>query len=245
MKINIIFISHLIYIIFLFPFNAFPDFNNEIPGHIPLDDKNNQSTNSHNSNNTVRKKYENDKKENINSDKKNKPSNNGNLDSDFNKHNVNAPVFFKGDSAEGSRKTGILTLINNVEIIQDDTKLTSEKAQLFGSPGTTVGSGSKSVQKAIATGNVHITKKSNQNTPEMKATANSIEFLVPKRIMILKGKAKVWKAQEYVNAEYIEINLDTGDIKLKDPHGTIDPKASANYNNNSTQNTKSNNKVAK
>ncbi len=245
MKINIIFKTTLINIVFLCPLKAFPDFNNEIPGHLNLDSNSQPATNSHNSNNTVRKKYENDKKENINTDKKNKPANNGNIDSDFNKHNVNAPVFFKGDSAGGSGKTGILTLINNVEIIQDDTTLTSEKAQLFGSPGTTVGSGSKAIQKAIATGNVHIIKKSTANAPDMKATAHSIEFLVPKRIMILKGKAKVWKAQEYVNAEYIEMNLDTGDIKLKDPHGTIDPKSSSNYNNNSAQNAKSNNKVAK
>ena len=96
----------------------------------------------------------------------------------------------------------------------------------------TFGSGSRAIQKAIAIGNVRINKKGSASSPEMKATANTIEFLVPQKIMILKGKAKVWKAQEYVNAEYIEMNLETGDIKLKEPHGTVDPKASVNFSKN-------------
>ncbi|WGL58724.1 LptA/OstA family protein [Pigmentibacter sp. JX0631] len=224
----------------LFQFNSYADFNNELPTNLNLQENKETHSNTHNPSNTVRKKYENDKKEKINTEKGTKlPSEN----SDLAKHNVNAPVYFKGNSAEGSRKTGILNLLGNVEIIQDDTTLTSDKAQLFGSTGTTFGSGSRSIQKAIAIGNVHINKKSSLNSPEMKATANTIEFLVPQKIMILKGKAKVWKAQEYVNAEYIEMNLETGDIKLKEPHGTVDPKSSANLNKNNEK--KSSSKVTK
>ena len=224
----------------LFPFSSYADFNNELPVNPNLQENKESQSNTHNPSNTVRKKYENDKKEKINTEKSNKSTSEN---SDLAKHNVNAPVYFKGNSAEGSRKTGILNLLGNVEIIHDDTILTSDKAQLFGTSGTTFGSGSRAIQKAIAIGNVRINKKGSTSSPEMKATANTIEFLVPQKIMILKGKAKVWKAQEYVNAEYIEMNLETGDIKLKEPHGTVDPKSSVNFSKNNEK--KSNSKVTK
>lgn len=230
MNISIICKISIINIIFLYQVNSFADFKDEIPNNFKLDSPATQIPANPNSNNTIRKKYENDKKDLNNKNNLDNSSNKNNDNFDFTKHNSNEPVFFKGDTAEGSRKTGILNLIGNVEIKQDDTKLTSDKAQLFGSTGSTLGSGSKAIHKAIATGNVKVNKKSSENTPEMKAVANTIEFLVPQRIMILKGKAKVWKAQEYINAEYIEINLNSGDIKLKDPHGTFDPKATSNAN---------------
>ncbi|WP_158999817.1 LptA/OstA family protein [Pigmentibacter ruber] len=235
-----IFKTFFLHLTCLYPLSLFADFNNELPINPHSVENNQTQSNTLNPSNTVRKKYENDKKEKINTDKGTKSPNEN---SDIAKHNVNAPVYFKGNSADGSRKTGILNLLGNVEIIQDDTTLTSDKAQIFGTAGTTFGSGSRSIQKAIAIGNVHINKKGSLNSPEMKATANTIEFLVPQKIMILKGKAKVWKAQEYVNAEYIEMNLETGDIKLKEPHGTVDPKSSANYNK--SKENKSSSKVTK
>jgi lipopolysaccharide transport protein LptA len=225
-KIKKIFkLSIMIYIFFNYTQNANADFENTLPdNYIPP--KIQPTPENNNPNNTVRNKDETEKKSKQNSTQP--KQDNGLLNGDFTKHKSDAPVYFKGDTGDSSRKTGILNLIGNVIIIQDDTKLTSDKAQLIGKPGSTFGSGSISIQKAIATGNVHILKKSSPNAPEIKASANVIEFLVPNRIMILKGKAKVWKEQEFINAEYMEINLGTGDINLKEPHGTIDPRATTN-----------------
>ena len=63
--------------------------------------------------------------------------------------------------------------------------------------------------------------------------------------MILKGKAKVWKEQEFINAEYIEINLETGDISLKEPHGTIDPRSTSNMGKSNSVSKTSKDKVQK
>lgn len=227
-------ISILFTLFFIYNQNANADFENTLPNNFN-NSPNSKSPESSDSNNTVRKKNETEKKSKENTSKKNPSSQDNSLiNNDLAKHNSNAPVYFEGKTADGSRKSGILNLVGNVVIIQDDTKLTADKAQIIGNPGNNFGSGSRSIQKAIATGNVHILKKTSQNAPEIKATANEIEFLVPKRIMILKGKAKVWKEQEFINAEYIEINLDTGDINLKEPHGTIDPRSSATLNKNNS-----------
>ncbi|APJ02790.1 LptA/OstA family protein [Silvanigrella aquatica] len=215
--------SALYFILIILSRPIYADFENTIPeNYSPSQSQSEKEDRS--SNNTIRNGNETEKKPKQQQAQKH---DNGLLNSDFAKHNANAPVYFEGKTAEGSRKTGILNLVGNVVIIQDDTKLTSDKAQIIGKPGNSFGSSSTSVEKAIATGNVHILKKNSNNSPEIKASANTIEFLVPKRIMILKGKAKVWKAQEFINAEYIEINLDSGDINLKEPHGTLDPRSSS------------------
>jgi lipopolysaccharide transport protein LptA len=222
--------------------NANPDFENTLPNNF-IPQKNQPTPEKNIPNNTIRNKDETEKKSKQNSITQ--KQDNGLLNDDLTKHNSNDPVYFKGDSGDGSRKTGILNLVGNVIIIQDKTKLTSDKAQLIGKPGSTFGSGSTSIQKAIATGNVHIFKKSSSTAAEIKATANVIEFLVPSKIMILKGKAKVWKEQEFLNAEYMEINLDTGDINLKEPHGTIDPRSTSNVSKGNKISSNSKDKVSK
>jgi lipopolysaccharide transport protein LptA len=151
-------------------------------------------------------------------------------------HNIQAPVYFEAEQAEGSKKNGVLNLIGNVVITQDDTTLTSQQAQLTGKKGNNLGSGSAQIQRAIASGNVHILKKRSPNSPEIKALADEIEFWIPQRIMILKGKAKIWKGREFLNADTIEIHLNTGDIRLKYPHGKIDPHAQNQLNTNHSQN---------
>lgn len=227
-KLSIIISTFLVY-----TQSTHADFENTLPNNYSLP-KTQPLSESNNSNNTIRNREEIEKKSKQSSiPPAQQKQDNGFLNGDSTKHDSNAPVFFKAKTADGSRKTGVLNLVGNVVIIQDDTKLTSDKAQLIGKPGNTFGSGSTAIQKAIATGDVHILKKSSPTAPEIKASANVIEFLVPNKIMILKGKAKVWKEQEFINAEYMEINLNTGDINLKEPNGTIDPRSKTNVNKGS------------
>lgn len=164
---------------------------------------------------------------------------------DFSKHNTTAPIYFQGRMAEFSKKNGILNLIGNVTLIQDNTTLTAEKAELIGKPDSNFATGSTSIQKAIATGNVKVLKKGTTATPDINASASLIEFLIPQKIMILKGKAKFFKAQEVINAEYIEINLDSGNIRLQDTHGAVSPKDTMNLKKNNNFKEKSNDKVVK
>ncbi|WP_186649485.1 LptA/OstA family protein [Fluviispira vulneris] len=223
------FLKTLFVVCVLTAFNAKADFKNILPDN--YDYETNKIDNS--------KAIENNTPVSAPKNKVKPKKSESDLSNDFANHNQNSPVYFEGNKAEGSRKTGILNLIGNVVIMQDDLKLTSDKAQIISSPGTTSGSGSTSIQKAIATGNVNIFKKSTINSPEIRANANEIVFLVPEKTMILKGKAKVWRNKEFVNAEIISLNLKTGDISLKDPHGTIDPKSTNSLN--SKENGKKNN----
>lgn len=231
-----------IYCLFHIVQSSNADFNSNLPNNYVAPQP--SISDPQDKNNTVGNKQESENKPKNNS-KSSKQTDNP-TNEDFTKHNSNAPVYFKGKSADGSRKSGILNLTGNVVLIQDDTTLTSDKAKLIGKAGTnSFSSSSMSIYKATAVGNVHILKKSTLNSPEIKASANEIEFLVPKRIMILKGKAKVWKGQEYINAEYIELNLNSGDINLKEPHGTIDPRNSTKINKKGSQTENSKNKVTK
>ena len=152
--------------------------------------------------------------------------------SDFDHHNSNAPVFFSGNHGEGFRKTGTLNLVGDVVIVQDEVMLKSEKAQIISLAGHLPSAGAGRIKSAIASGKVIITKKTTIHSPELKANCDSAEFDVPQRILTLSGNAKVWRSNEYINGEKIKININTGDIEIIHPMGTIDPQAD---NNNFTK----------
>lgn len=194
--------------------NAFADFKNTLPQkHFP--EAQTQPP-------TPKLKVEQQEKKNTAQNKE------SSLENDISKHNSNAPIYFEGNSADGSKKTGVLNLIKNVLIIQDDVTLKSEKAQLLSNPNSiTEGSNSHSnpIKQAIATGNVRIFKKSSALNPEIKATCDKVEFDMVKKILTLTGNAKVWRNSEYIHANAIEINLTSGDIHLTEPQGTVDPQS--------------------
>ena len=204
---------------------AFADFKNDLPADFPvqtptkMDEKNTPST-SHKKNTPT-------KKSSVQTTPTQSPQNNkqGSFDSELGNHDNNAPVFFSGNQGKGSRKTGIFNLVGDAVIIQDDTTLKSNLAQIFSLPGTLPTPGTSRIQRALATGNVRIFKKTTVSAPEIKATGDETEFLVPDRILILKGKAKVWRTNEYLNGDVIKINLNSGDIDIIRPEGTVDPKS--------------------
>jgi lipopolysaccharide transport protein LptA len=177
------------------------------------------------------------KNEKKNEKKNDSQSTESSLENDISKHNSNAPIYFEGGHAEGSKKTGVLNLIKNVLIIQDDVTLKSEKAQLISTPNSineNPNSHSNPIKQAIATGNVRILKKSSTLNPEIKATCDRVEFDIVNKILTLTGNAKVWRNSEYIHANTIEINLTSGDIHLTEPQGTVDPKSATKKQNRST-----------
>lgn len=240
----------LIFIFILFfNFSAFADFKNELPSNFPgqvspegpasSSQKTKGAKNGKPGSNSIKPVPANKNEEQTQaSPPPSSPNNEGAFGSELGNHDSNAPVFFSGNHGNGSRLTGILNLIGNAVIIQDDTTLKSNKAQIFSLPGTLPAPGTSRIQRAIATGNVRIFKKETPTAPEIKATGNEAEFIVPIRILILKGKAKVWRKNEYLNGDTIKISLNTGDIEIISPEGTIDPRSANNNFNNKTNSPK-------
>ncbi len=157
--------------------------------------------------------------------KQNSSENQGAFGSELGNHDSNAPVHFTGKHGNVSRKTGIMNLVGDAVIVQDDTTLKSNMAQIFSFPGTLPTPGSSRIQRALATGNVRVFKKATASSPEIKATGDETEFLVSERILILKGKAKVWRSNEYLNGDIIKVELNSGDVHVIRPEGTVDPKS--------------------
>lgn len=169
----------------------------------------------------------------IHSEKKT-PSGEDLLGSTVTKHNSNAPVYFQGDWADGSHKKGILNLVGHVILSQDNMTLKADKAQLIQKKlkeKSDTTPNSNAIEQAIATGNVRIYKGSSALDPEIKASCDKVEFDVEQKILTLTGHSKVWRNTEYVHANAIEINLDSGDIHLSEPQGTIDPQSATKKKN--------------
>ncbi len=159
---------------------------------------------------------------------KKKDSQEGDLSTDFENHNMRAPVFFSGNHGEGFRKTGTLYLEGNVLISQDGLNLKSDRSEIISATGGLPSAGSNKIKTALAKGNVLITKKATDKSPELKANCDTVEFQVLERILTLQGNAKVWRGNEYINGEAIKINLNTGGIDIIRPVGTINPQQENN-----------------
>ncbi len=221
---------------------AWADFKNDLPSAYPIHVEEAKPSSRNGNPDTKNSKQEKNippsaKSSQQNSQQKSPSKNPGAFEQEVGNHNSDAPVYFSGKYGEGSRKTGILNLIGDAVIIQDDTTLKSNKTQIFSNPGSVPSSGKSRVEKALAIGNVRIFKKVSLTAPEIKATGEEAELQVADRVLILRGKAKVWRAEEYINADIIEIHLNTGDIKLIKPVGTVDPRSANNtFNNKSNDN---------
>lgn len=201
------------------------DFQDDLPVNFPKTEKNNNSsTNSESSISPVPSRPSNLKPS---LEKQNPKS-----DFDLGDHNNNAPILFSGEHGSGSRNKGILNLVGNAYISQDNTTLRSNKAQLFTHPGQLPSPGSSQILKAVAIGNVVITKSKTKNSSQLKATSDEAEFIVADRMLILKGNAKVWRDQEYINGANIKINLVSGDVEIIQPQGNINPNSLPNTNHN-------------
>ena len=132
-------------------------------------------------------------------------------------HNRSAPISTQGDVLQGSLAKGKLRLSGNVEILQDDTLMKSDLADIFSKPGTTA------PERALAKGKVSLLKKPNARVPEIRAIADEIEYFIAERRVVLRGKPKIWRGIEQLQGEVIEVALDTGDIRIQAARSILDP----------------------
>ena len=223
---------YLTLFLLFFSLQAHADFMNDFPSNSGIQAEENKPI-KHHRNKTPKKqstpivkKNVEENTQKVNSTKNRETQSNTNqMTQDLGAHDNNAPVYFSGNHGDGSRVKGILNLVGNVVISQDNATLKSDKAQIISLPGMLPSTGGGRIQRAIATGNVHIVKKASGSSTEITATGNEVEFMVLQRILILKGKAKVWKASEYLNGDKIKINLNTGDVEIIRPEGIVDPRS--------------------
>ncbi len=151
--------------------------------------------------------------------KKAKPQKSGGLfGDDITEHDDSAPIEVEGDLVTGVREKGVLNLVGNVKITQDDAKLTSDKATVFSEPGTT------RAQRALARGNVKFKKKPTESVPPLRAEADELEYFVADRRIRLFGKPRVWRGAELIQGKEIFVELDTGAVTIKGARGIVEPE---------------------
>jgi len=133
------------------------------------------------------------------------------------KHDSQAKIVFSGH--EGLKKNNTYTLKGNVSIHQDHTTLTSDTASLYYN-SSEIGA---DLERAVAKGNVHISRTGVSTESDFRALCDEIEFLPNKKILILRGNAKIWKEDDFIHSKTIVIETDTENIRLDDPRGTYAP----------------------
>jgi lipopolysaccharide transport protein LptA len=136
-------------------------------------------------------------------------------------HNSGAPVSYSAQSLEGSLTKGRILLKGDVEIEQADAIMKSDVAEIFSSKDTST------PQRALAKGRVSLKKAATATAQELRAVANELEYFIPKRKVILKGKPKIWRGRELLQGEVIEVFLDTNEIKVRGARGVMEPPAAS------------------
>lgn len=142
-------------------------------------------------------------------------------------HNGSAPVSYSAQSLEGSLSEGRVLLKGDVSIEQADALMKSDAAEIFSAKGTT------SPNRAVATGRVSLFKAATSQSAELRAVANELEYFMPVRKVLLKGKPKIWRGRELLQGEIIEVFLETNEIKVRGARGVMDPSAVASPVGNS------------
>lgn len=142
-------------------------------------------------------------------------------------HNTGAPVQYSAQSLEGSLTEGRVLLKGDVEIEQADAVMKSEVAEIFSAKGSTT------PNRAVAKGRVSLFKSATAQSAELRAVANELEYFMPARKVVLKGKPKIWRGRELLQGEVIEVFLETNEIKVRGARGVMDPSTGASPVGNS------------
>jgi lipopolysaccharide transport protein LptA len=148
------------------------------------------------------------------------------------KKSAKAPVFFEGDLFNGLRKEGFIELEKNVQITQEDLKITADRAKVFFKPN---GPDSEEVERVEAYGHVVVTKKDPDTQELIKAYGNSAIYDTSARLITMKENAKLRRGKDEFHGAYIEYNVDTGHIKAGKVQGTLTPEKSPDTKSNKKQ----------
>lgn len=145
-------------------------------------------------------------------------------------HNSSAPVNYAAQSLEGSLTQGRVLLKGDVQIEQADALMKADVAEIFSTQGTS------QPQRAVARGRVSLKKAATATTQELRAVANELEYFIPIRKVLLKGKPKIWRGRELLQGELIEVFLNTNEIKVRGARGVMEPTVNSSGASGTTNN---------
>ena len=130
----------------------------------------------------------------------------------------NAPVHFESKGLKGLREKGMVELVQDVIVTQEEMRLEAEHAQVF------FDESSHEVTKVVAEGNVKISGVDENSGEKFKAFGNQAVFLNKDRIVVLEGNARLWRGEDSViRSKKITYEMNTGWIKADRVAGELAP----------------------
>lgn len=127
-----------------------------------------------------------------------------------------APVHFESNGLKGLREKGMVELVQQVIVTQEDMKLESDLAQVF------FDEASHEVVKVLAQGRVRINGVDQNSGEKFRALADKAVFLNNERTVVLEGNAKLWRGDDSViRSRKITYEMGTGWIRADRVAGEV------------------------
>jgi lipopolysaccharide transport protein LptA len=127
-----------------------------------------------------------------------------------------APVHFESNGLKGLREKGMVELVQQVIVTQEDMKLESDVAQVF------FDEASHEVIKVLAQGRVRINGIDQNSGEKFRALADKAVFLNSERTVVLDGNAKLWRGDDSViRSRKITYEMGTGWIRADRVAGEV------------------------
>jgi lipopolysaccharide export system protein LptA len=117
----------------------------------------------------------------------------------------------------GLKNEGMVELLKDVIVTQEDFRLESNEAKIFLEDKT------NEVKSVFAEGRVRITKKDEASGKLVKANGDQAEFDNVTQLITLRGNARVVKGGDILTGNLIFYNLKTGWIKFEKVKGVVNP----------------------
>ena len=127
-----------------------------------------------------------------------------------------SPVHFESNGLKGLREKGMVELVQQVIVTQEDMKLESDFAQVF------FDEASHEVVKVLAQGRVRINGVDQNSGEKFRALADKAVFLNSERTVVLDGNAKLWRGDDSViRSRKITYEMGTGWIRADRVAGEV------------------------
>ena len=127
-----------------------------------------------------------------------------------------SPVHFESNGLKGLREKGMVELVQQVIVTQEDMKLESDLAQVF------FDETSHEVVKVLAQGRVRINGIDQNSGEKFRALADKAVFLNSERTIVLDGNAKLWRGDDSViRSRKITYEMGTGWIRADRVAGEV------------------------
>ncbi|MCX6123230.1 MAG: hypothetical protein NTV34_00530 [Proteobacteria bacterium] len=131
--------------------------------------------------------------------------------------NADAPIKFSSKELTGERDGGTVMLEEDVVVIQDDLRISADKATLK------FDKLSNDVVEVVATGNVMFTRKDPETGLPVKADSREAVFNNTLRTVVLKGDPRMVRGTDVVRGKIITYDLTTGWVKATRVEGVVQP----------------------